>query len=87
MLCPLVFSRWGILTWKKPLIALLVTPHGLYRLTLSKPAESAKHAFRHLQDPGMIYKYVMSFICDYIATLQSDKTLAYKPSSLDADEH
>ena len=98
MLCPLAFSRWGILTWEKPLIALLVSPDCFYRLTLSKPAESEKLAFGlHLhiartRDPGMMEWAV--HICQEfflwlqdIAILQSGKTLVCKPSALDTDEH
>ncbi len=84
MLCPLAHSRWGVFKSAEPLIALLVTPTCIYRLTLSKP-DIQKHPFGlHLQIEKttnakkmgwVVHEHINRYINDF-KSLQRDSDLA-----------
>jgi hypothetical protein len=72
MLCPLAYSRWGVLKIEQPLTALLVSPKCIYRLTLSKPHDQPFRLHLGIEKTTdvqemewVLRKYVKNYICDY----------------------
>ena len=69
MISALAFSRWGMLGKLDPLVALLISPTKLYRLTLSKPQDEAiglnlkiKNTTDLLMMEWVLSEYVKSYV-------------------------
>ena len=68
MCSALAFSRWGMLRNFSPLVALLITPTSLYRLTLSKPDNLATGLYLSVENttnPVMMEWVLSEYITHY----------------------
>ena len=70
MLSVVSFSVWGVMKSTKPIVGLLVYPSVMYRLSISKPDDSAKvplglhHKLEYTEDPLMMGWFLETFVRD-----------------------